>query len=407
MAKGQSTDIKLYPIAWSVGNINIQTWQQAVQAAFNVNYPSRYKLHNLYNDVLIDLHLTSLVEKRQLNLSNKKIRFNTGTDKPNILIDELLKSQFPIELLKRIAEHRFHGFSLLWVDIAMGKKPTIKLVDRRHVIPEKGIYVYRTGDIVGTNYNDPIFDDWTLKIGNPEDLGLLYKMIPHVIYKRGDISDWATANETYGMPMQKATYPRGDKQIKQELEQTLEEAGSKRWVVIPEGSTLDVTASTTNATNNGFESFAEFLNREMSKGAVGQTMTTDAAGGKYKGDVHLVTQEELFEADDEFAMSIFNTDFKRLLERHGYNPGNGFFEYVYEDKLSISDQVDIDTKLAALVPIDRQHFYDKYNVQPPKDGEEPAGPSAPIALPQNPTNPPNPKNPTKQSLVDKVTSFFA
>jgi hypothetical protein len=91
MAKQPTVTLDMLP--WKVGDLSIYLWQQALKAAYDVQYPMRYRLQNLYRDIMIDLHLTSVAQKRVLNLQNKRIRFNTGTDKPNPLIDDLIEKQ--------------------------------------------------------------------------------------------------------------------------------------------------------------------------------------------------------------------------------------------------------------------------------------------------------------------------
>ena len=45
--------------------IDIADYMAAVRAAENVDFPRRYKLYDLYSDILLDTHLSSVIEKRR------------------------------------------------------------------------------------------------------------------------------------------------------------------------------------------------------------------------------------------------------------------------------------------------------------------------------------------------------
>jgi phage gp29-like protein len=46
--------------------------------------------------------------------------------------------------------------------------------------------------------------------GGKDDLGLLAKAAPWVIYKRNTTADWAQFSEVFGMPIRDYTYEIGD-----------------------------------------------------------------------------------------------------------------------------------------------------------------------------------------------------
>jgi phage gp29-like protein len=307
------------------------------------------------------------------------------------------------EILRYQAETNLFGFSLLWIDISMpGKqKPVLKLVDRRHVVPEKGVYIYRLGDMAGISYLDPAYTPWTLQLGETDNLGMLFKCAPWVIYKRGDISDWATFNEIFGMPFRKATYTRGDTKAKEELEEAMQMQASQSWVVHPEGTniTTEASGSSSSSSKDSFKEFAEFANSEMSKAILGNTMTTDAEGGNYKGEVHEESQADVFAADEISAMELLNGQFYQLLQMHGYNPNGGRFEFVYDDTLELDKEVTVVKEITAMVDVDQDYVRERFGVPAPKPGTIPANRVNAIQMPT--------VGDVKQSLAERVGSFFA
>jgi len=352
---------------------DITKWKNALKAAEDPDNPDRSKLMDLYHDLMLDGHLTSITEKRILNITNLPIVWQTGTGKENVLITDLLETEAFDNLLRLIIESRYYGYSLAWVDITQPgtNKPNTKLIDRRHVEPNRHIYKYKQSDSLnaGIDYTLPPLSNYVLTAGREDDLGLLLKCAPYVLWKRGDIGDWATFAEVFGSPTRKGKYPSGDLNSKQELTDSMEEAGSSNAFIIPDTCDIDLVQNTTSTSGKGVhESFADFLNNEMSKIVLGNTMTTDAQGGNYKGEVHENSQQGIFDSDKKFILRILNSTFWTLLEMHGYNPADGKFTVLESDNIALKDRIGIDKELNDIIDMEPEYFYEKYGVPVPKGG---------------------------------------
>lgn len=351
---------------------DISKWQMALKAAEDPDYPDRSKLMNLYHDIMLDGHVTAVIEKRILNLLNTPIIFQSK-GKENELVTDLIDSSAFENMLRYVIESRFFGYSLMWVDITQpGKqKPFVKLIDRRHVEPSRHIYKYKESDTLnaGIDYTKPPYPPYTMTAGREDDLGLLLKVAPYVLYKRGNLGDWATFCEVFGMPTRIYKYPPHDQAAKEELEETAEETGAAAAVVMSDNCKLEFAETKTSQTGDGVhKTFADWCNNEISKIILGNTMTTDAQGGNYKGEVHENSQDDIFEADRRFALRTLNTQLYTLLETHGYNPGDASFSYVEEDSTDIKDRIDIDLKVNKAVEVPPEYFYERYNIPTPKGG---------------------------------------
>ena len=89
--------------------IDIADYMAAVRAAENVDFPRRYKLYDLYSDILLDTHLSSVIEKRRNAVLCADIRF-TRDGKPDDTINEQIKSPWFNRLVADIIDSRFWGF---------------------------------------------------------------------------------------------------------------------------------------------------------------------------------------------------------------------------------------------------------------------------------------------------------
>ena len=145
------------------------------------------------------------------------------------------------------------------------------------------------------------------------------------------------------MPLRKGTYPSHNPKAKKELIEAMDNMGSASSVAVPEGCNIEFVQNTTSTSGKGVhESFADFCDKQLSKIVLGNTLTTDAEGGKYKGDIHAESEEGIKKADRRMTLRVLNTTFKKLLELHGYNPGKGKFKYPKHDKTPLKERFEID-----------------------------------------------------------------
>lgn len=388
-------------------NKDISKWKQALKSAEDPDYPDRSKLMNLYHDIMLDGHLTAITEKRILNILNTPLIFQ-AKGKENELVSNLIETEAFENLLRYIIESRLYGYSLCWVDITQPgvNAPKATLIDRRHVEPTRHKYKYKESDSLnaGIDYTLPPYPPYTLTAGREDDLGLLLKCAPYVIYKRGDIGDWATFCEIFGIPLRVGKFPAHDSNARKELNEAMDETGSANSITMPDTCSIDFVENKTSQSGKGVhETFADWCNNEMSKIILASTMTVDAQGGNYKGEVHAESEEGIFEADRRFVLRILNTQCYNLLELHGYNPGDAMFKFVDEDSTPMKDRVEIDLKVNQAVEIDPQYWYDRYNVPMPKGG-------AKAREPQAAATPPNgiqKLSDTNDGFFKRLTDFFA
>lgn len=103
-------------------------------------------------------------------------------------------------------------------------------------------------------------------------------------------------------------------------------------------------------------------------------MTLDAEGGQYKGDIHEGSEAAVHKSDFRYVTNFLNTVFRRLLEVHGFNPGNGKFSFIVEEHICLKDRLDMDARLAEKIEIPLEYWYEKYNIPLPEGGAKAATP---------------------------------
>src|SRR5574344_660741 len=186
-------------------NIDISDYTQAVHSVENVDFSRRYKLYDLYEDIMMDTHLSCVIGKRKNAVLCSNIEFQRD-GKPDDNVNKQIKSPWFGRLVEDIIDAKMYGFTLCqfyrngdWLDY--------DLIPRKHADPVRRLILRHQTDITGTSWDE--YPD-LLYVGEDDDLGLLAKAAPWVIYKRNTTADWAQFSEVFGMPIQEYTYETYD-----------------------------------------------------------------------------------------------------------------------------------------------------------------------------------------------------
>jgi len=343
---------------------DIDSWRIAIRNAESEHAPRRALLYDLYDEILLDGHLTAVTEKRKLAVSNTPLLF-IEEGKVNQKITELAATENFMHLLAFIIESKIWGHSLIELRFEADRIiPT--LIPRKHVVPGRGIILRNQTDIEGFSYKEPPYTNYLLDVGEPDSLGLLLKAAQYVIYKRGGFGDWAQYCELFGMPFRIAKYDGYDDKTRCDLEAALKAAGSAAYIVIPKEAELNFIQNNTTGSAILYDMLVDGCNRELSKLILGQTMTTEATGAYAQAKIHLQVEQEIHYSDKLFVKNILNEKLLLLLRQHGYHVGNGKFIFQERENIDKETKLRMDLQLAEKIEIEDDYFYENYNIPKPK-----------------------------------------
>jgi hypothetical protein len=352
------------------GTQDISSWRSAMQTAESVTSPRRSLLYDLYNDLELDGHLSSVLDKRINVVKNAPLIFiENGVE--NKEITKLLKTETNTNFIGELLKSKFWGFTMGELTIVDKTKLEINLIPRKHVVPEYEYIALREGDSSGISFTDEAYGKYLIQSGQKRDLGLLLKAAQYVIYKRGGFGDWSQFAEIFGMPFRIGKYDGYDEQTRHQLEQALANAGSASYAVIPRESDIEFLQNYGNAGSNVvFESLIEACNTEISKLILGNTLTTESGGvgSQALGTVHQSVEDQIHYADKMFILFNLNEKLTPLLKQHGY-PINELGEWTYEESANIAlkERIEIDMKVSEKVPISDDYWYKTYGIEKPED----------------------------------------
>jgi hypothetical protein len=352
---------------------DIQKWRLALKYAESTTQ-QRYRLYDLYHDMLLDGFLHNVISKRIQSITNRKLCFAVeGEEIPEL--SEMVEKNFFEAFLRHVMETRFWGHSLIelgWPAAGTDQKGWTELVNRKHVKPRFGIVTKHQWDVVGLPYREEPVSDHTIEVGGDEDLGLLLQVCQYVIYKRGMFGDWAEFAEVFGMPFRWATY--NNEQTRKVLEEAMETAGSNGYIVAPEDADLKfLNPMASTGTGNIFKFLRDACNDEIAITILGNTMTTTeaASSGYAQSQTHMQSQQEVHMDDRQFVLRVLNEKLTPYLARMGYPVEGGLWYFQDEEGMHLKDRLEIDLKLFGLVDIPESYWYEKYKLPKPSN-EDPA-----------------------------------
>ncbi len=115
--------------------------------------------------------------------------------------------------------------------------------------------------------------------GHPQRGGLLRVTAMVYLAKNLAMKDWMIFAEVFGMPVRIARYePSATPEEKRELIRMLESLGSNAAGIFSRAVQLEIIESGRGTMGPPYPSLIDFLNREMSKAWLGQTLTTETTG---------------------------------------------------------------------------------------------------------------------------------
>jgi len=149
-----------------------------------------------------------------------------------------------------------------------------------------------------------------LKSGLQIRSGLALPCAYYHMIKSFDLAGWAAFAETYGYPIRIGKYGRNaSKKDIEVLKSAVRNIGTDVGAVVPESMLIEIVNGVTgNGNVTLYERLAEYADKQMSKAILGQTMSSDAEGGQYKGDLHNEIRLEIRESDADQIASTINRD---------------------------------------------------------------------------------------------------
>lgn len=318
----------------------INDWQAGRFARYNVEIPNTHFLDEVYDDVMMDGHLTGVTGNRMLRTTNKKYIFSINNVKDDNLSKFIEDKSWFEYTLENAFNSVYRGHSLLWVkDWTKGEIKEIELIPRGLVVPEKYCLKHDYDSVTGIDFRELNDILWYAQFY--DNVGLLEKAAPYTILKRHSWGSWDEFEELFGVPIRIAKIASQSEVVKNEVADWLEQMGSAAYGVFPIGTEVDIKENSKSDSFNVFYQKIKALDAELSKLVVHQTMTTENGASKAQGNVHENTLKELVYADEKKMLAFLNDVVVPAMRALGYKiPDNA--KISVEQTKDSSEQIAID-----------------------------------------------------------------
>jgi len=160
-----------------------------------------------------------------------------------------------------------------------------------------------------------------LKSGLPIRSGLGRLAAWAFLFKSYTLKDWMAFLEVYGMPLRVGKFGRGashdDRRI---LLQAVREISTDAAAIIPKEMDIEFIEVSGGTGNGLFSAKAEYLDKQISKGVLGQTMSTDDGASLSQAMVHENVRHDIARADARQLAVTINRDLARPYVDFNYGP---------------------------------------------------------------------------------------
>lgn len=373
LRRGQSVSELITPSAPSQSRIGLQEWKNAYMAARNPDYPNRNQLFAVYDNIMIDNTLTSIIDTRILKVQQSKFNVYDKTKKPNPDLAYFFERPWFNDFLRLAMEARFEGYRLLeFFDFKdNGEIASCKAVNKYHVKPEKGIVTKEANDDKGWDYLNGNTSIYYIPIGISNDLGMLYKAAPHVLAKKYAIGTWGEFNEKIGIPFRTVHTSINDKVRQQQLANIMENMGSAGWAVLNKDEEVKLQAISGTDPTKCFEGLINKMDAEIAMLILGQTATSNSDKNKGTYGSMQILQEisnDRHEADLTYIKYLINDVLIPRMILWGYKGFNDatYFDWDRSINLSVKETVEYVVSLSEVYNIPAEFVTAKTGI--PIDG---------------------------------------
>ncbi|KAA6405659.1 DUF935 domain-containing protein [Candidatus Tokpelaia sp.] len=169
-----------------------------------------------------------------------------------------------------------------------------------------------------------------LKSGLPIRGGLARLAAWGFIFKTYTIKDWMAFLEVFGMPFRVGRYgASANDDEKRVLITALRNLSTDAAAIIPKEMEIEFVEVKGGSGNAVFQSMAEYLDKQISKAVLGQTMTTDDGASLSQARVHENVRHDIARSDARQLEATLNRDLVRPFIDANFGPQDTYPEIVF------------------------------------------------------------------------------
>lgn len=340
-------------------------WKTAVQMATDPDEPDRSFLQTLYENLLLDNHLASVIDSRILFCQRSPFKIVNEKGEENLELSWLFERTWFEDFVRLTLLSRFQGNTLLELydlDQLTKELMNVNQIPMAHYNTKKGIIVKAPGDQNGWPYKEGALAPYYLQVGKDDELGLLAQMAPIILAKKLGLGSWLDYVEKYGVPSLFITTDREDEQRLNQLFEAASNFKSNGFMVGRGNEKFEVGKDTGGGNADNFDKLIERANTEISKRILGGSGVTDEKSFVGSAEIQFRLTKDRFESDKLLVKNVINQQlFPRLLKISPvYNVLNGhYFEWDNSENYSAKEIAEIANILGTQFELDPVQIAEK------------------------------------------------
>ena len=352
----------------------------------------------LYDEAERDAHVASVIQTRILAVVGKDWEINPAERPssigraPTITREQkiadfvsrtLVNSNFDTarhDLLKAVL-FGFSAIEVMWktsgdgivIDKFIGKHPRRFIFDK-----DRNMRLLSWSNMIeGEEIPDRKFITFTYgDSDNPYGRGLGQKLWWPVWFKKNVVKFWLTFLEKFGMPVVVGKYEQGaGPEQKKALFDAIDAIQNETGITIPATTEIDFLEATRAGTVS-YEQCCEFMDRQISKAVLGQTLTTEvSATGSYAASkTHNEVRQEMIEADADLLDTCLNNTLIKWIVDLNFPEVTEYpqIRTAAHVKPDLTAQIAIHKVLISDLglKVGSAYIYETYGIPEPAEGEE-------------------------------------
>lgn len=340
---------------------DIQKWRTAITSAENIFNPQRYTLYQVYQDVVLDAHLTAAMQQRKNLTLGRNFKIVDKSGKENEEKTQLIQKKWFRDFLDLALDSLFWGHSLIQFDsLENDDFKSVELVPRIYVKPELHIVVPQWSAMTGVDYLESPYKEWCIGVGKSNDLGLLMKAAPLVIWKKNAIGAWSVFQDAFGTPAIIGKTDVRDEATRSNMEQTVKNFATGLSMVLDTDDQIEFLETTKQDAHQVFDMLIQRCNSELSKLVLGQTGTMDEKAFVGSAEVQERVLQGYSELDEHFIEGVLNYQLIPFLNNLGFGLDGFRIEASKDEDLTLQERIKIDEVLMKHFDVDESEIKETY-----------------------------------------------
>ena len=334
----------------TIESSDVTTFKTALDSARSAYVQDRKTIYNYYQNAIdLDAHLTGLIEKRLLATVGRKLTYVNEAGEEVTGVADMIASPVFEKFIRELLYYRvFWGLGLFAFE-ADAKKPfqlMYKSVPPQNIDPYEKKVRYMAYGI--TDKDQPFANDpMATMVGKPDLGGLLLQASLVALRKREAMNDWSSYSQLAGNNFMVVKYrsETPDPNAALKAREAVANAGRGVFSAKP-GVDIEASNLSSSSQNQLFTDYVNYLDDQLTKLILGQTMTTEDGSSKSQAEVHERVQDTIFDSDAKYVTDYLNYDWFEIGIKYGVNGGR--WQYAESATTKMTQQLDVYKQLKEL-----------------------------------------------------------